>query len=38
MAEVRIRQKLHSGIPSEEEALILAKQFDALKQAPQFVL
>ena len=33
-----IRQKLHSGTPSEEEALLLAKQFDALKQAPQFTL
>lgn len=33
-----IRQKLHSSTTSEEEALRLAKQFDALKQAPQFAL
>lgn len=30
-----IRQKLHSGVPSEEEALQLAKQFDSLKISEQ---
>lgn len=33
-----IRQKLHSSTTTEEEALRLAKQFDILKQAPQFSL